>query len=281
MCRGGAGAKGVGAGGIGGGGGGRHETAGRGVRVGELWGVGAGERHGAGFCSKAAWAEEADGGGVHGAVAFGAGAGKAGREVLNTWRKWRRKHKLSQEKFALALGLEFACREIYRGGRIEADSKQPRGISEAGGTLSGSGRNLETEGGLVMENEQIQPLPLSGQEVKDAILFKVQESLSHSCHLHFDNAYSSFKAEISIKLTLADYGREVRDNHIVKLEEDRGVAQFPDPDNSKTVESNLVVEPMPPNQVRVETGQSVPVATVIDGKQKIRHVKYAVRKAKE
>ena len=126
-----------------------------------------------------------------------------------------------------------------------------------------------------MENETIQPLPLSGQEVQDAILFKVQESLSHSCHLHFDNAYSSFRAEISIKLTLADYGREVRDNHVIAEAADTGL-----PGESQTVESNLVVAPMPPNQVRVETGQSVPVATVIDGKQKIRHVKYAARKAK-
>src|SRR5271157_3018507 len=106
-----------------------------------------------------------------------------------------------------------------------------------------------------MEQETIQPLPLTGQEVQDAILFKVQESLAHTCNLHFDNSYSAFTAEISIKLVLQDYGREVRDNHKVHVSEiaeltPEQIAEFEQP--ARAVESNLVMEPAPPNQVRVE-----------------------------
>lgn len=127
-----------------------------------------------------------------------------------------------------------------------------------------------------MENETVQPFPLSGAEVKNAILFKIEDDLNKSGHLHDDNSYSSFRAEISIKLTLADYGREVRDNHIVTESADSGLPGEP----PQAVEQNVVMEPAPPNQVRVETNQSVPVATVVEGKQKIRHVRYAARKAK-
>lgn len=127
-----------------------------------------------------------------------------------------------------------------------------------------------------MEQETVQPRPLSGAEVKNALLYKVEHSLNRSGFLHDDNAYSSFKAEISIKLTLADFGREVRDNHIVSEAADTGL-----PGEPETVESNLVMEPAPPNQVRVETGQAVPVTTVIDGKAQTRHVRYAPRKAKQ
>ena len=128
-----------------------------------------------------------------------------------------------------------------------------------------------------MENEKLQPTPLSGQEVQDAILFKVSEDLRKSGQLHFDNAYSSFSAKIRIELILSDYGREVRDNHEITEAMDTGLEGTPE----YVQESNLVMEPMPPNQLRVETEQAVPVTTVVDGKQKTRHVKYTARKAKQ
>jgi hypothetical protein len=135
-----------------------------------------------------------------------------------------------------------------------------------------------------LDNERVQPLPLSGREVKNAILFKIEDELNKSGHLHDDNAYTSFRFEGSIKLVLSDYGREVQDNHEIAVAEDSGVASFPGageyPDNTTTVSSNVAMEPMPPNQLRVETNQSVPVTTVVDGKAKTRHVKYAPRKAK-
>jgi hypothetical protein len=135
---------------------------------------------------------------------------------------------------------------------------------------------LFLRGGLNLEQEKVQPLPLSGREVKNAILFKVEESLNKSGHLHDDNAYTSFRAAISVKLMLSDYGREVQDNHEVIEAGSTGIEGEPE----RRVEENVTVEPAPPNQVRVETGQSVPVTTVVDGKATTRHVKYSPRKAK-
>lgn len=128
-----------------------------------------------------------------------------------------------------------------------------------------------------MPDEKPAPLPLSGEEIQEAILFKIQQSLGRTCHLIHDSAYTSFRAEISVKLTLSDFGREVRDNHILDLAEDSGLVPQTEP---RTLESNITMEPMPPNQVRVETEQAVPVAVVEGGKRTIRRVKYAARKSK-
>lgn len=126
-----------------------------------------------------------------------------------------------------------------------------------------------------MPDERPAPMPLTGEEVQEAILYKVASSLAKTCHLKIDNAYTSFKAEISIKLTLSDFGREVKDNHIVTEQGDSGLPAESEP---RTVEANVVMEPMPPNQLRIETGQDVPVPTVEGGKKVIKHLKYAARK---
>ncbi len=125
-----------------------------------------------------------------------------------------------------------------------------------------------------MPNEKIQPQPLSGEEVQNALLYRIAESLCKSCHLHRDNAYSSFRADISIQLTLNDYGREQKDNHQIAVVENTGL-----PGDERKIEANVVMEPAPPNQVRVETGQDVPVTTVVEGKQVTRKIRYAARKA--
>src|SRR6267154_1287211 len=127
-----------------------------------------------------------------------------------------------------------------------------------------------------MDNEKLQPQPLSGREVKNALLYAVEHELNKSGHLHDDNAYTSFKAEISIKLTLSDFGREVKDNHEVMESVETGIEGTP----AYVEESNVIVQPAPPNQVRVDTQQPVPVTTVVDGKATTRNVKYAARKAK-
>lgn len=141
-----------------------------------------------------------------------------------------------------------------------------------------------------MPDERPAPLPLTGEEVQEAILYKVAQSLSRTCHLKVDNAYTSFKAEITIRLTLSDFGREVKDNHIVK--EEGSIFVPPEMEEQlrkdgmpigepRTVEATLTMEPMPPNQVRIETDQAVPVPTVEGGKKVIKHLRYAARKPKQ
>jgi hypothetical protein len=101
--------------------------------------------------------------------------------------------------------------------------------------------------------------------------------MQKNCHLHLGNAYTSAKIEISVKMTLFDYGREVRNNENTSVEIDSGI---PPDSPAQEVTGELTVEPMPPNLLRQETEQAIPVATVIDGKKQIKHLKYAPRKAK-
>ena len=129
-----------------------------------------------------------------------------------------------------------------------------------------------------MPDEKPAPLPLTGEEVQEAILYKVATSLARTCHLKADNAYTSFKAEITIRLTLSDFGRQVSDNHNVSEQGDSGLPAESEP---RQMDANVVMEPMPPNQVRIETDQAVPVPTVEGGKKVIRHLKYAARKPRQ
>lgn len=127
-----------------------------------------------------------------------------------------------------------------------------------------------------MESEKSIPLPLTGEEIQEAVIFKLRDCMQKNCHLHLGNAYTSAKIEVSVKMVLFDYGREVRNNEAATVELDSGL---PPESESETVEASVTLESMPPNLLRQETDQAVPVATVVDGKKKIRHLKYAPRKA--
>ena len=128
-----------------------------------------------------------------------------------------------------------------------------------------------------MENEKPLPLALSGDEVKAGILAKIEESLVRSCHLRFDNAYCKVSGKISIQLVLDDYGREVKDNHPVDVVMDSGLEST---EGSRSVEANIVLEPLPPNVFRVQNGLDVPIRTVEAGKQVVKNVRYSPRRAK-
>lgn len=118
-----------------------------------------------------------------------------------------------------------------------------------------------------MAEKQV-PLPLSGEEVKHAILYRLAEDLEKTCHLTDTNAYTGFRAKITVHIMLDDYGRETPDNHVVEVSE----GQLPE--QASTVTSEIQIDKQPPNQVRVETGQEVPVKVTKDGKQEIRKVRY-------
>lgn len=121
-----------------------------------------------------------------------------------------------------------------------------------------------------MAEKQV-PLPLTGAEVREAILFRIEESLLKTCHLNESSAYTSFSGEITIKLKLSDFGREVPDNHVVTVQEG-------DLADAREVSADVTIAPAAPNTVRVETGQDVPVKTVEDGKQVVKKVKYQARR---
>lgn len=131
-----------------------------------------------------------------------------------------------------------------------------------------------------MPNEKPIVLPLSGEEVREAILFKLNESLKKTCHLIDSSAYTAFRGKITISLVLVDYGRETVDNHIVEVDEDVRTPDATDAGRAESYEEVVDIPAMPPNQVRVETQQSVPVQTNVGGKVEVRKVKYAARKSK-
>ena len=161
-----------------------------------------------------------------------------------------------------------------------------------------------------MADKQV-PIALNGDEVREALVYKIDEAideqLKKSCHMSGTNAYTSFTAEISIKVVLNDYGRQVRDNCFARAEGEpfqptlAGVplaqseviqqgflmahpetlagieAQFP----PKVVEIELPIAAAPPNQVRIDTHQDVPIRTIEDGKPVIKRQKYQPRKAQK
>lgn len=127
--------------------------------------------------------------------------------------------------------------------------------------------------------EEIVVRPLTGEEVQEAVLHKIRESMARSCNLLATNGYTSFRAEIEIHLTLSDYGREVPDNHKVIVQEPTKDAEYAEVGEArKTYETTVTMEPKPPNQVLVESDQKVEVRTTEDGRQVIRNVRYNPRK---
>lgn len=118
------------------------------------------------------------------------------------------------------------------------------------------------------------PVPLNGREVQEAILYKVAESLDKSCHLAESNAYTAFRAEVSVKLVLSDFGREQKDNHILAA-----AAGTVEPD-ADVQDVTLQIPEMAPNQLRIETDQPIPVIAIEDGKQVMKRVKYQARRGR-
>lgn len=123
--------------------------------------------------------------------------------------------------------------------------------------------------------EEMVVRPLTGVEVQEAVMHKIRESMAKTCNLRVDDAYTSFRAEIEIHLKLSDYGREVPDNHKVIAQADTGLPATEPP---REYETEITMDPMPPNQVRIESDQKVPVEVTEDGKKVTKHVRYAPRK---
>lgn len=137
-----------------------------------------------------------------------------------------------------------------------------------------------------MESEKSIPLPLTGEEIQEAVLVKLRECMQKNCHLSLGNAYTSARIEVTVKMTLFDFGREVRNNESAIVEVDSGLPNEGEQlasEGTVTFGEHSIADPEKPmsvNEFRVETNQAVPVATVQDGQKKIRHLKYAPRKSK-
>lgn len=104
--------------------------------------------------------------------------------------------------------------------------------------------------------EQTQNNPLNGGEVIEAIVDKLREKLRRDCYLNPNSSYEWFTAKLTIELDLQDAGVHVPVKAAIEMEQ--GIAKDGEIGH---VEAELEIEAEPPNKVRVDTGQPVPVLT--------------------
>lgn len=123
--------------------------------------------------------------------------------------------------------------------------------------------------------EQTLNLPLNGNEVIESVLDRIRQSLRKDCYLSETKAYDFFTAHISIQGRLHDVGRTDQFSQeietVIGTEPDAPVDNF---------ESEIDIDARPPNTVRVESGQGVPVSTTENGKPAVKKIRYARDKAK-
>ena len=118
-------------------------------------------------------------------------------------------------------------------------------------------------------------LPLSGAEIIEAICSKIAASLQRDCYLNANFAYQAFSGKINISLKLQDTGREVELEQTVEVQADPEKNPMLEGADTSESEAEIDLQPQPPNQVRKETDQPLPVLTQNEnGKQEVRHVSY-------
>jgi hypothetical protein len=127
--------------------------------------------------------------------------------------------------------------------------------------------------------ERVLNLQLNGGEVIEAVLDDIRTQLQKSCYLNQNSAYDWMAAKIRVDLELHDTGMLITETF--KSESSAGVKPQ-DPDSIEAHEIEFDIEPAPPNEVRVQTSQPVPVETKdSDGRSVVKHVRYAKKDAKK
>lgn len=110
---------------------------------------------------------------------------------------------------------------------------------------------------------------LNGAEIIEALRDRILDKLRRDCYLNPNHAYDWFSANIHIAVKLHDTGQELDTDHQIAFTS--GTPQH----DSTVVETELEIEKRSPNEVRVETGQPVPVLTKDkDGRSIIEGIKY-------
>lgn len=121
--------------------------------------------------------------------------------------------------------------------------------------------------------EETAGLPLSGEELVKLIQDKVGDTLRKDCFLKQHFAYPEFGGSVEVKLWLG--------GAIVKREVNATVSLGPKPEDAEEREGTFEIENGPPDELRIESGQDVPVVTKDDnGRTVVKPVHYA-RKGKK
>jgi hypothetical protein len=117
--------------------------------------------------------------------------------------------------------------------------------------------------------EQTLALKLNGAEIRKALTEKIDQALSRDWSMNPATSYDWFEGTITIKLALSDAGRE----YPLEVSAHAFAGDEPDQSQEQTVE--VPVNKVPPNVVRVETGQDVPVlAKSGDGPATVKGIRY-------
>jgi hypothetical protein len=125
--------------------------------------------------------------------------------------------------------------------------------------------------------ERVLNQQLSGAEIVEAVVDQVRTQLQKSCYLNPNSGYDWMAAKVRVDLELHDTGTLLTESF--KAESETGLK--PNPDEIEVHEVDFDIEPAPPNEVRVQTSQPVPVETKdVDGRPVIKGVRYAKKDAK-
>ncbi len=127
------------------------------------------------------------------------------------------------------------------------------------------------------------PEPLSGPEVIEAVAYRaneiIREVLRRDCFLSANSAYEAFECKIMVHIKARDCGR------VVEVKQDMAVGDGIIKDTDVNVvqeESGAMFSEAPPNVVRAETEQPVPVMTADStGNLERKTVKYKKRETEK
>ncbi len=120
------------------------------------------------------------------------------------------------------------------------------------------------------------PEPLSGTEVIDAVAYRVKEMLFRDCFLSANSAYEAFSCKIKIEIAARDCGRTVEVNQDISVQ--AGNPSELEHEDTMIDQAEALFEEAPPNVVRAETEQPVPVMTEdYTGHTERKTVKYKKR----
>lgn len=130
-----------------------------------------------------------------------------------------------------------------------------------------------------MSPERVLANPLSGEEIVRAVGDKVMNALRRDCYLTPNLAYDWYEADVKISVRAHDVGRLAE---VVKeVHDEQGQAPEGEDSALDVADAEFHVDAAPPNEVRVETGQDVPVLTKnADGKPEVKGVRYARSRVK-
>ena len=110
--------------------------------------------------------------------------------------------------------------------------------------------------------------PLSGEEVVEAILCRVKETLRKDCYLNPNAAYEAFTADIRVEVRLKDCGRMPEVNSRIRVASEKPVDE-----DAALIAAEAHLGEAPPNQVRMESNQGIPtLVQTAEGKSEVKNV---------